>query len=145
MHTTGPDRRDCGLCGKPIGNKPRVTLSDKTVICTECYQHRDRSIGRNASSLTGKCQLSSKDLLTASDVASAMLRATAGGQRGIRFEVIAILLANEVYDIASVVKMGGTQADAEKLMDDMMEWLTARAMELHGEISMSDVEQTTKQ
>jgi hypothetical protein len=97
------------------------------------------------SALTDECHLNERELTRASEIATATLRATANQQRGLRFEVMAILLANEVYDIAGVVKMGGGQADAEKLMDDMMDWLTARAMELHAEVAMDGVEQTTKQ
>jgi hypothetical protein len=95
--------------------------------------------------LTEECQLNERELARASEIANATLRATAGQQRGMRFEVMAILLANEVYDIAGVVNMGGSQADAEKLMDDMMNWLTERAMELHAEVAMDGVEKTTKQ
>lgn len=97
------------------------------------------------SELTQRCQLNEGDLARASEIAFQTIRATAGQQRGMRFEVIAVMLANEVFDIAGVVKMGGAQADAEKLMDDMMDWLTARAMELHAEVAMSDVEKSTKQ
>ena len=40
MHTNGPDQRDCADCGKPIGNKPRLTLADGRVICIPCYAAR---------------------------------------------------------------------------------------------------------
>lgn len=90
-------------------------------------------------------RLSNEEAALAARIASATLRASAGAPRGIRFEVMAILLANEVHDIAGITKTGGGQADAEKLMDDMMLWLNERAIELTAEVAMSGVEQTTKQ
>lgn len=81
----------------------------------------------------------------AAEIAADAIARTGGLSRGVRFEVIAIMLANEVFDIAGITKSGGSMADAEKLTDDMMLWLTERAMELHGEVAMKNVERTTAQ
>ena len=42
MTPTGPDQRDCAECGKPIGNRPRVTLADRRVVCVPCHQKISR-------------------------------------------------------------------------------------------------------
>lgn len=40
LKTNGPDQRDCDDCGKPVGNRPRVTLESEKVICLQCCAAR---------------------------------------------------------------------------------------------------------
>jgi len=87
--------------------------------------------------------LGEQDAARAANIAANVIAQTKGATRGIRFEVMAILLANEVYDIAGITMLGGSIPDAEKLMDDMMLWLNERAMELHAGIATSGVEHST--
>jgi hypothetical protein len=87
--------------------------------------------------------LSEQDAARAANIAANVIAQSKGATRGIRFEVMAILLANEVYDIAGITKSGGSMPEAEQLMDDMMAWLNERAMELHAEIATEGVEATT--
>jgi len=87
--------------------------------------------------------LSEHDAARAANIAANVIAQTKGATRGIRFEVIAILLANEVYDIAGITKSGGSMPQAEQLMDDMMLWLSERATELHAEIAMDGIEAST--
>ena len=44
MTPTGPDQRDCAECGKPIGNRPRVTLVDRRIVCLPCHQKIKRQM-----------------------------------------------------------------------------------------------------
>lgn len=36
MRTNGPDQRDCDACGKPLGNRIRITLVDGRVVGICC-------------------------------------------------------------------------------------------------------------
>lgn len=87
--------------------------------------------------------LGEQDAARAANIAANVIAQTKGATRGIRFEVMAIMLANEVYDIAGITKSGGSMPQAEQLMDDMMQWLNERAMELHAEIATAGIEATT--
>ena len=89
-------------------------------------------------------QLSEREQDEAFDIGSEFLKATAGKMRGIRLEVIAFLIANEVHDLAAMAKtVDGT--DLDPVMIDMMDWITTRAMEMIGEAAMAGVEKTTPQ
>lgn len=89
-------------------------------------------------------RLTEREEVEAYNIGYAALKASEGKARGVRLEVMALILANEIHAIAGLSK-AGDGLDVQHIMDDMMCWISERAGMMIGEVAMSGVEKTTPQ